>query len=211
MVHLKYFNEFWPASQRKAASRMCVLYNGALYWAITDITCQWLWQMQAYIYAIQWFITSLLSWSINVHQQQNNYWYTHPHTVCSIYIYEQVAEAFITCGYTPGTETLDSIPHLPCSARCVPSSFSLVLLAAQSSNKIPRRLLMACSQSTLSFSAAFSSSALSASASKCCTTDLDTFSPTFLFQPKEAILSVKEESWRTLLCPVRPTMQKLKW
>lgn len=118
--------------------------------------------------------------------------YTPPH--CMFSMYEQVAEAFTRCGYTPGTETLDSIPHLPCSARRAPSSFSLLLLAAQSSNKIPRRLLMACSQSTLSFSGASPSSALSASASKCCTTDLDTFSPTFLFQPKEAILSVKEES-----------------
>lgn len=83
--------------------------------------------------------------------------------------------------------------HLPCSANRAPSSSSLLLLAAQSSSRISRRRLMACSQSTSGSWLGPSSTAFSASASNCCTADLDTFSPTFLFQPNDAILYEKTE------------------
>lgn len=83
--------------------------------------------------------------------------------------------------------------HLPCSANRAPSSSSLLLLAAQSSSRISRRRLIACSQSTSGSWLGPSSTAFSASASNCCTADLDTFSPTFLFQPNDAILYEKKK------------------
>jgi len=83
---------------------------------------------------------------------------------------------------------MQSDPHLPCSASTVPSSFSLWLLAAQSSIRSSRRRLMACCQSTSSPGRDPAASGCSAAASNCCTTDFKTFSPAFLFQPKEAIL-----------------------
>lgn len=64
-----------------------------------------------------------------------------------------------------------------------------VLLAAQSSRRISRLRLMACSQSTPSASkVSFFSSE---SCSNFCTVALETFSPAFLFHPKEAI-----STWR---------------
>lgn len=113
-------------------------------------------------------------------KQQGHDWNTHPSTVLS---QRAVPGAFY------------GITHLPCSARCPPSSFSLLLLATQSSNRMSLRLLVACCQSTPSFWASSSSSA-----SKCCTTDLETFSPTFLFQPNDAMLKTKEESQRGWSC-----------
>lgn len=93
------------------------------------------------------------------------------------------------CGEYESRRSL--VSYLPCSASCEPSSFSLRLWAPQSSSRTSRRFLLTCSQSTCSSRFGPSSSASSVSVTKCCTIDLETLSPVFLFQPNEAILSWK--------------------
>lgn len=85
----------------------------------------------------------------------------------------------------------EELSYLPCSASCEPSSCNLRLWAPQSSSRASRRFLVTCSQSTSSSRFGPPSSAFSVSVTKYCTIDFETFSPAFLFQPNEAILSGK--------------------
>lgn len=113
-------------------------------------SCGKCWLIYA-IYAIQWLITSLLSWSVDVRQHQNNYWYTHPHTVCSLYMSKSLKHlqdvrthqvqklwtASLTCLAQPGVRPH---PSASCSwPHSLPTRFPAVSWWRAASRRSPSR------------------------------------------------------------------------